>query len=89
MLNEDIAADLRAKRLRGEPGFGTTTWQHYVEPDPAEPDPAEVRELREKALGHAVFLHGEPNMVFERNEQAAEVLKTADEFYQWITGTGE
>jgi hypothetical protein len=46
----------------------------------------EYRDLREKAVTQAVYLHGESNIVFERDESVQEVLKTAQSFYDWIIG---
>lgn len=48
------------------------------------PGSQERRELREKSVAQAVYLHGEPNMVFEREEAVIEVLKTAQTLYNWI-----
>ena len=47
-------------------------------------DERERRELRERAVSHAAYLHSDINLVFEREDQITEVLKTAQEFYDWI-----
>lgn len=60
---------------------------------PAPPEPEcsvtarERRELRERAVSHAAYIHqdvGDAMVVFNRDEAIAEVLQTAEEFYQWI-----
>lgn len=56
------------------------------------PDPLirehEQREIREHAVSHAVCMHGDVNVTFERAEAVVEVLKTAQEFYDWIVNGG-
>lgn len=48
------------------------------------PDAEERRTLRYNALHDAVLLHGEPDLIFDPEETMIKVLRTAEEFYQWI-----
>jgi hypothetical protein len=47
-------------------------------------DDTERRELRVQAISAAAYIHGEANVLFERDEQVSEVIKTAQQFYDWI-----
>lgn len=47
------------------------------------------RDLRERALYSATLLHcetGDAMAIFDRESAANEVLATAQQFYDWITG---
>lgn len=53
------------------------------------PDAKELRLLRDTAVGHAVYMHGDANITFERPEAVAEMLQTAQEIVDWILDGGE
>lgn len=57
----------------------------------AEADRRQRQEMRERALYNATQLHcetGDSMAIFDRANVAADVLATAQEFYDWITDEG-
>jgi hypothetical protein len=55
----------------------------YPEDTPLISD-EERRGLRERAVAHAAYMHGDENIVFERAECVRTMLQTAQEIYDWI-----
>lgn len=53
------------------------------------PDDREMRELRDRAVGHAAYMHGDVNVAFERAESVVEMLKTAQEICDWVINGGD
>jgi hypothetical protein len=52
-------------------------------------DDTERRDLRMQAISAAAYIHGDANVVFEREEQTNEVIKTAQQFYDWVVENDE
>lgn len=61
------------------------TYAEMIQGSPMHPQ--ERREIRAAAVREAVYLHGEIS-TFEREEGMAEVLKSAQDLYDWITEEG-
>ncbi|SKR76821.1 MULTISPECIES: hypothetical protein [Mycobacteroides] len=60
--------------------------------DIVDEDRKHRRDLRERALYSATLLHcetGDAMAIFDREGAANDVLATAQQFYDWITGDAE
>lgn len=47
-------------------------------------DEEERRRLRQEVLYNAILAHGDVSMLFHEPAQTEEILKTAEQFYNWV-----